>query len=128
MPPSMPLSDGGLQVERTALAWYRTACSLLIFELVGVRITAESRETALTVLLMALTVPTLLLIVSGVPRSPSPGHRLAVGENGVTHVRSPDGKRPLLLSVLVAALGVTCFLAILLSGPGNPLDVTRMVD
>lgn len=126
--PSAPSADGGLQVERTALAWYRTACSLLIFELVGVRITAELGEATLTGLLMAVTVPTLVLIVTGIPRSATYGHRLVVGENGVTYVRSPDGKRPLLLSVLVAALGVTCFLAVLLGGPDNPLDVTEMVD
>ncbi|WP_157172081.1 DUF202 domain-containing protein [Nocardia higoensis] len=120
-PPSARLADGGLQVERTALAWHRTACSLMIFELVGVRITAELGETALAVLLMALTVPTLVLIVTGVPRSATPGHRLVVGEDGVVHVQTPDGRRPLLLALLVAALGVTCFLAVLVGGPWNPL-------
>ncbi|WP_067857084.1 DUF202 domain-containing protein [Nocardia shimofusensis] len=115
-------------MERTTLAWYRTACSLMIFELVGVRITAELRETASTVLLMVLTVPTLVLIVTGVPRSATSGHRLAVGRNGVTYVRSPDGRRSLLLSLLVATLGVMCLLAVLLGGPGNPLDATVMVD
>jgi len=125
-PPSVPLPDGGLQVERTALAWHRTACSLMIFELVGVRITAELRETALTGLLMTLTVPTLVLIVTGVPRSATPGHRLVVSEDGVIHVQSPDGRRPMLLSLLVAALGVTCLLAVLIGGPWNPLDGTGM--
>jgi len=124
--PSVPLPDGGLQVERTALAWHRTACSLMIFELVGVRITAELRETALTGLLMTLTVPTLVLIVTGVPRSATPGHRLVVSEDGVIHVQSPDGRRPMLLSLLVAALGVTCLLAVLIGGPWNPLDGTGM--
>lgn len=126
--PSAPLPDGGLQVERTALAWHRTACSLMIFELVGVRITAELREGALTGLLIALTVPTLILIVTGVPRSASTGHRLATSENGVIHVRSPDGRRPLLLSLLVAALGVTCLLAVLIGGPWNPLGGSGMFD
>lgn len=126
--PPVTLADGGLQVERTALAWHRTAASLMIFELVGVRITAELREMALTVALMALTAPTLVLIVTGVPRSSSPGHRLAVGENGVIHVQSPDGRRPLLLSLLVAALGVTCLLTVLIGGPWAEVGGAGIVD
>src|SRR5690606_25528415 len=118
---AQPPGDGGLQVERTALAWHRTACSLMIFELVGVRITAESGEAVLTVALMALTVPTLVLIVTGVPRSAIPGHRLVVGDDGVIHVQSPDGRRPLLLSLLVATIGVTCLLAVLIGDPAAPL-------
>ncbi|WP_280504696.1 DUF202 domain-containing protein [Nocardia farcinica] len=114
-------ADGGTQVERTALAWHRTACSLVIFELVGARITAEMGQAVLTVLLMALTVPTLVLVVTGVPRSAAPGHRLVVGEDGVRYVLVADGRRPLALSVLVATIGLVCLIAVLLGPP----DIVR---
>ncbi|MEU2141666.1 DUF202 domain-containing protein [Nocardia rhamnosiphila] len=106
------LSDGGLQPERTALAWRRTVCSLLIFELVAARVAGELDRPLLAVVFITATVPTLTLMRGSRSRSAPAAHGLAEDAAGVVYSTSPVGRRGLLLSVLVATFGVLCLPAL----------------
>ncbi len=106
------LADGGLQVERTALAWRRTGCSLMIFELAAARVVAELGQGVVAVLFLASTAPTLVIMLSGVPRSAALGRSLAQDENGVVYSPSSTGRRGLLLALLVALFGTLCLLVV----------------
>ncbi|MFI9538325.1 DUF202 domain-containing protein [Nocardia fusca] len=106
------LADGGLQVERTALAWRRTGCSLMIFELAAARVVAEVGQGVIAVLFLASTAPTLVIMLSGVPRSAALGRPLAEDENGVVYSPSSTGRRGLLLALLVALFGTLCLLVV----------------
>ncbi|MEV3963727.1 DUF202 domain-containing protein [Nocardia sp. NPDC050193] len=106
------LADGGLQVERTALAWRRTGCSLMIFELAAARVVAELGQGVIAVLFLVSTAPTLVIMLSGVPRSAALGRSLAQDENGVVYSPSSTGRRGLLLALLVALFGILCLLVV----------------
>ncbi|WP_280437102.1 DUF202 domain-containing protein [Nocardia carnea] len=106
------LADGGLQLERTALAWRRTGCSLVIFELAAARIVAEWGQGFIAVLFLAATAPTLVVMLSGSSRPASAGHPLAEGEHGVVYSTSSIGLRGLVLALLVALFGTLCVLVL----------------
>lgn len=109
---TVTLADGGLQLERTALAWRRTGCSLLIFELAAARVAAERGQGLIAVLFLAATAPTLVVMLSGSSRPATAAHPLAEDEHGVVYSTSPTGLRGLVLALLVALFGTLCLLVL----------------
>lgn len=113
-------------MERTALAWRRTGCSLMIFELAAARVIAELGQGLIAVLLLTSTVPTLVIMLSGVPRPAALGRSLAEDERGVVYSPSSTGRRGLVLALLVALFGTLCLLLVF-SGAvdGRPVGEPR---
>ncbi|MFI5718199.1 DUF202 domain-containing protein [Nocardia sp. NPDC051750] len=109
---AIALNDGGLQLERTALAWRRTGCSLMIFELAAARVVAEWGQGFVAVLFIAATAPTLVVMLSGWSRPATAGHLLAEDEHGVVYSSSSTGLRGLLLALLVALFAILCLLVL----------------
>ncbi|NKY59949.1 DUF202 domain-containing protein [Nocardia flavorosea] len=110
--PTVVLTDGGLQLERTALAWRRTGCSLLICELAAFRVMAELDQGFIAVLFLAAVAPTLVIMLSGSSRPATAGHSLAEDEREMVYSSSSTGLRELLLALLVALSGALCLLVL----------------
>ncbi|MEV2226767.1 DUF202 domain-containing protein [Nocardia vinacea] len=107
------LSDGGLQVERTSLAWQRTECALVVCALAGVRVTAALGQGYLAVL---LSVPALGFTAAGLLGSIRPRQRLAVTDDGLIFWCASVGFRALLMSLLASVLGLACLVIMLEAG------------
>lgn len=59
------IRDPGLQAERTALAWIRTALAVFANALLSLRIGSASRSPGLTLLAMALLATCAILVAYG---------------------------------------------------------------
>lgn len=113
MPPNR-LADGGLQLERTSLAWQRTACSIVILAAVGIRLAAHLDSVWITVAASVVGVGTALAVLV-VIRQTMPGRRaLALGgDSGLGYLPASATSRGLLMSVAVSAMGATALLGVL---------------
>ncbi|MFT4395363.1 DUF202 domain-containing protein [Gordonia lacunae] len=113
VPPNR-LADGGLQLERTSLAWQRTACSIVILAAVGIRLAAHLDSVWITVAASVVGVGTALAVLV-VIRQTMPGRRaLALGgDSGLGYLPASATSRGLLMSVAVSAMGATALLGVL---------------
>jgi putative membrane protein len=92
--------DAGLQNERTALAWTRTALALLAAVFLAARITV-AQLGAFTVVITAVTLPLATAVLAAASRRYRAAHR-------ALHTRAalPDGRLPAAVTALVIALAV----------------------
>ena len=119
--PEPRLADGGLQVERTSLAWQRTGCSIVVLAAVGIRLGAHLDRTWITVtasvvgLVAALDV--LMIIHQTMPNrralSLDPG-------TGRVHLQHSAANRGLVMSAAVAAMGVVALIGVLVMASADP--------
>lgn len=105
--------DPGLQPERTALAWRRTALAVAVGALITVRILPELLGTWAIVPAGAGLILALLILVAT-------HHRYRAHHNLLTsadtdHIPLPDGALPALVAVTVLGGGALC-LTIVLAG------------
>ncbi|MDV6230056.1 DUF202 domain-containing protein [Rhodococcus cercidiphylli] len=63
--PGGALGDGGLQVERTELAWARTESAVAVCAVIGFRLSAHTRQPALVALAVLVSFGAAALLVSG---------------------------------------------------------------
>nr|WP_141214756.1 MULTISPECIES: DUF202 domain-containing protein [unclassified Rhodococcus (in: high G+C Gram-positive bacteria)] len=63
--PGGQLGDGGLQVERTELAWARTESAVAVCAVIGIRLSAHTRQPALVALAVLVSFCAAGLLVSG---------------------------------------------------------------
>lgn len=109
---SGPLWDPGVQNERTALAWQRTALALLAGALLTARIAAtDSPAVGLALAVVALAVAPGLLLAAR--------YRYARCARAL-HATRPvgDGRLPATAAALAIGLGLTELLHLLLSQEG----------
>lgn len=105
--------DIGVQNERTALAWLRTALSLLVAMGAAARVAAEARPAAgIVIALLGLPAGLTLLLSARV--------RYRRAHQGLTRGDLlPSGRLPALTAGLVTLLGVAGLLYILLPADGR---------
>lgn len=99
--PKGVLGDGGLQVERTALAWRRTECSLVVGFLVALRLAVHVDETATAATAAVVLTGAVAVIVADIRRFR--GRRR--GDSAYSSPRN-TGLRTAASAVITAALGV----------------------
>lgn len=114
--PAGALGDGGLQVERTALAWRRTECSVAVCALVGLRLATHQGDVPTAV--AAGVVPTgavAALVVDIVRRRKR--RRADAGPDAPRGIPA----RAHVLAVLTASLGVLALIVArtVTFGPGH---------
>jgi hypothetical protein len=63
--PGGQLGDGGLQVERTQLAWVRTESAVAVCAVIGIRLSSHTREPALIALAVLVGFGAAALLASG---------------------------------------------------------------
>ncbi|WP_162248374.1 DUF202 domain-containing protein [Rhodococcus sp. Leaf278] len=63
--PGGRLGDGGLQVERTELAWARTESAIAVCAVIGIRLGAHTRAPALIAAAVLVSFAAAALLVSG---------------------------------------------------------------
>ncbi|OZC63800.1 hypothetical protein CH251_26810 [Rhodococcus sp. 06-462-5] len=63
--PGGELGDGGLQVERTELAWARTESAVAVCAVIGIRLSAHTRQPALVMLAVLVSFGAAALLLSG---------------------------------------------------------------
>lgn len=97
--PGPGATDRGLQPERTALAWLRTAMSVLVAALVLVRFAAQ-RDAVLAAASAVLAIP-LSAMVAVLASRRFVRARRRFNDGG----QLPDGLLPVALTALVALLG-----------------------
>lgn len=95
-----PATDRGLQPERTALAWLRTAMSVLVAALVLVRV-AGQRNAVLAAASAVLALPLSAMVAVLAWRRFVRAKRRFQGGGQL-----PDGLLPAALTVLAALMGV----------------------
>jgi uncharacterized membrane protein YidH (DUF202 family) len=103
--------DPGLQPERTALAWRRTALAITVGALVAVRILPE--KLGLWAILPAgagLVLATCILVAAH-HRYQAHHSRLTTADSD--RIALPDGSLPALVAVTVAVGGTLCLLTVL---------------
>ncbi|MGZ8178797.1 DUF202 domain-containing protein [Williamsia sp. SKLECPSW1] len=116
---AVELDDGGLQLERTSLAWQRTSCSLLVAAAVGVRIAAHLGQSWLGVLLVPAAFVAACAAIARV-RTSTPGRReLAMDDEGLVILRRPASRPCALLSLAVVATGVAALILVLTVAPDD---------
>ncbi|OZE43325.1 hypothetical protein CH256_03120 [Rhodococcus sp. 05-2254-6] len=63
--PGGTLGDGGLQVERTELAWARTESAVAVCAVIGIRLSAHTRQPVLVALAVLVSFGAAVLLISG---------------------------------------------------------------
>ncbi|OZE21838.1 DUF202 domain-containing protein [Rhodococcus sp. 05-2255-1e] len=63
--PGGELGDGGLQVERTQLAWVRTESAVAVCAVIGIRLSSHTRQPALIALAVLVGFGAAALLASG---------------------------------------------------------------
>lgn len=104
------LFDPGLQPERTALAWRRTATAVAVGALVAVRILPEVLGTWALVPAGAGLAAASWVLVSAHRRHRAVHRTLLEADSD--RVPLPSGRLPLVLAVLVSGGGAVCLAAV----------------
>lgn len=100
--PGGTLGDGGLQVERTELAWARTESAVAVCALIGIRLSAHTRQPVLVALTVLVSFCAAALLVSGwIARM-----RAARTAGGKSIVSLTFPLRAHAIAVLIPALGL----------------------
>ncbi|AFR51291.1 DUF202 domain-containing protein [Gordonia sp. KTR9] len=112
--PPPRITDGGLQVERTSLAWQRTGCSIVVLVGVGVRLAAHLDSAWITTVVSMVGLVAALAVLT-IIRQTMPDRRALALDNdtGQVYVRSTAATRGLLMSAVVAAMGAAALLGVL---------------
>lgn len=63
--PGGELGDGGLQVERTELAWARTESAVAVCAVISIRLSAHTRQPSLVALAVLVSFGAAALLLSG---------------------------------------------------------------
>ena len=100
--PGGQLGDGGLQVERTELAWARTESAIAVCAVIGIRLSAHTRAPVLVALAVLVSFGAAALLVSGwVARI---GSERTAGGRGTVPLTFP--MRAHAIAILIPTLGV----------------------
>jgi uncharacterized membrane protein YidH (DUF202 family) len=112
--PPPRIADGGLQLERTSLAWQRTACSIVIVAAVGTRLAAHLGSLWITAAASVVGLCAALAVLITVRQTMPDRRALALdSDSGRVHLRSTAANRGLLMSAAVAAMGAVALLGVL---------------
>ncbi|WP_204865976.1 MULTISPECIES: DUF202 domain-containing protein [Nocardiaceae] len=99
--PAGVLGDGGLQVERTALAWRRTECSVAVCALVGLRLAAHQGNVPTAVAAGVVLTGAVAVVVVDTVRL----RKRSRADAGPDAPRAIPARAPA-LAVLTASLGI----------------------
>lgn len=112
--PPPRIADGGLQLERTSLAWQRTGCSIVVLVGVGVRLAAHLDSAWLTTVVSMVGLVAALAVLTIIRQTMPDRRALALdSDTGQVYVRSTAATRGLLMSAVVAAMGAAALLSVL---------------
>lgn len=113
VPPNR-IADGGLQLERTSLAWQRTACSIVILAAVGIRLAAHLDSVWITVAASVVGVGAALAVLVAIRQTMPDRRDLALDDDsGLVYLQATAANRGLLMSAAVSAMGAIALLGVL---------------
>ncbi|MBF4631438.1 DUF202 domain-containing protein [Clavibacter michiganensis subsp. phaseoli] len=99
-------SDPGLQPERTALAWRRTALALVVGSLLGLRVLPTLLGSAGLVVAAAGVIAALTVLATAHRRHRRVHRILTAGSAGPGTAALPGGALPALVAALTACAGL----------------------
>lgn len=107
-------SEGGLQNERTALAWRRTALAIATASLIGLRVISERVGAwALLPAGMGLVIAVVMTLRS---RLRYRTNRVVLTSVTQVQILNTDGRFLLSVTALVALTGLVCLLVLVVGG------------